>query len=187
MRRYIEANGGEFRLGTPALKVVIENDKVKGIEAGGAFLPFDKVINTIPLPYVPRVMPDLPTEILDGFRSVKKVAVACIIAKLKKPVTENFRLNTNDPEMDIPGIVEYTNLRPLDHHVVYAPFYSPGEHPKYQEANSEFIDKVKRHLMKINSALKPDDFLDLRASRYRFAQPISELGYLDACRRSSYR
>lgn len=107
------------------------------------------------------------------------MAVVCVIAKLKKPVTENFWLNTNDPEMDIPGIVEYTNLRPLDHHVVYVPFYIPGEHPKYQEADSVFIDKVKRYLMKINPALRPDDFIDVRASRYRFAQPICEPGYLD--------
>ena len=179
MRRYIEANGGEFRLGTPVQKVVMEDGQVKGIEVDGTFLLFDKVISTIPLPYVPRVMPDLPANILDSFKSVKNVAVVCVIAKLKKRVTENFWLNTNDPEMDIPGIVEYTNLRPMDQHIVYVPFYVPGEHPKYQEADSVFIDKVKRYLMKVNPALTLDDFLDVRASRYRFAQPICEPGYLD--------
>ena len=179
MRRYIEANGGEFRLGTPVSKVLIENGKVAGVEAGGESLAFDKVISTIPLPYVPRVMPDLPTDILEKFASVKNVAVVCVIAKLRKPVTENFWLNTNDPEMDIPGIVEYTNLRPLDAHVVYVPFYVPGEHPVYQQPDTAFIDKVKRHLMKINPAITPDDFIDVRASRYRFAQPVCEPGFAD--------
>lgn len=179
MRRYIEANGGEFRLGTPVQKVVIEGGAVKGIETQGGFEPFDKVISTIPLPYVPRVMPDLPTDILDAFGRVKNIAVVCVIAKLKKRVTENFWLNTNDPDMDIPGIVEYTNLRPLDQHIVYVPFYMPGEHPKYQEADAVFIDKVKHYLMKVNPDLTADDFIDVRASRYRFAQPICEPGYLD--------
>ncbi|PFH26934.1 NAD(P)/FAD-dependent oxidoreductase [Burkholderia sp. JKS000303] len=179
MRRYIEANGGEFRLGTPVSKVLIENGKVAGVEAGGESLAFDKVISTIPLPYVPRVMPDLPTDILEKFASVKNVAVVCVIAKLRKPVTENFWLNTNDPEMDIPGIVEYTNLRPLDAHVVYVPFYVPGEHPVYQQPDTAFIDKVKRYLMKINPAITPDDFIDVRASRYRFAQPVCEPGFAD--------
>nr|WP_175802091.1 NAD(P)/FAD-dependent oxidoreductase [Burkholderia anthina] len=179
MRRYIEANGGEFRLGTPVSKVLIENGKVAGVEADGESLAFDKVISTIPLPYVPRVMPDLPTDILEKFASVKNVAVVCVIAKLRKPVTENFWLNTNDPEMDIPGIVEYTNLRPLDAHVVYVPFYVPGEHPVYQQPDTAFIDKVKRYLMKINPAITPDDFIDVRASRYRFAQPVCEPGFAD--------
>ncbi|MDR9238242.1 15-cis-phytoene desaturase [Burkholderia multivorans] len=179
MRRYIEANGGEFRLGTPVTKVSIDGGKVTGVEAGGQVYAFDKVISTIPLPYVPRVMPDLPEDVIARFASVKNVAVVCVIAKLRKPVTENFWLNTNDPDMDIPGIVEYTNLRPLDAHVVYVPFYVPGEHPVYQQSDSVFIDKVKRYLMKINPAITPDDFIDIRASRYRFAQPVCEPGFAD--------
>ncbi|KVZ25952.1 hypothetical protein WL15_20310 [Burkholderia multivorans] len=179
MRRYIEENGGEFRLRTPVTKVSINGGKVTGVEAGGQVHAFDKVISTIPLPYVPRVMPDLPEDILAKFASVKNVAVVCVIAKLRKPVTENFWLNTNDPDMDIPGIVEYTNLRPLDAHVVYVPFYVPGEHPVYKQSDSVFIDKVKRYLMKINPAIAPDDFIDIRASRYRFAQPVCEPGFAD--------
>jgi protoporphyrinogen oxidase len=42
-----------------------------------------------------------------------------------------------------------------------------------------FIDKVKRYLMKINPDLTADDFIDVRASRYRYAQPVCEPGYLD--------
>ena len=38
----------------------------------------------MPWPYVPRVMPGLPVNILDAFMSVKNVAVVCVIAKLKK-------------------------------------------------------------------------------------------------------
>jgi protoporphyrinogen oxidase len=103
----------------------------------------------------------------------------CVIAKLRKKVTENFWLNTNDTEMDIPGLVEYSNLRPLDQHIVYVPFYMPGEHPKFAEPDQAFLDKVRRYLKKINPDLSDEDFIDLRASRYRYAQPICEPGYLD--------
>jgi protoporphyrinogen oxidase len=81
--------------------------------------------------------------------------------------------------MDIPGLVEYTNLQPLDNHVVYVPFYMPGEHPKFSDGDEVFLSKVKRYLKKINPALEEKDFLDLRASRYRYAQPICDPGYLD--------
>ncbi len=179
MRDAIIAGGGEFRLSTPVHRVVIEDGIVKGVETKDGVDSYDKVISTVPLPYVPRIMPDLPTHVLDRFKSVKNVAVVCVIAKLKKAVTENFWLNVNDPDMDIPGIVEYTNLRKMDNHIVYVPYYVPGEHPIYQDPDKVFIDKVKSYLMKINPSLKESDFLEVRASRYRFAQPICEPGYLD--------
>jgi protoporphyrinogen oxidase len=121
----------------------------------------------------------LPSAMLQQFQALKNIAVVCVIAKLRKPLTNNFWLNTNDPEMDIPGIVEYSNLRPLDCHIVYVPFYMPGEHPKFAEDDQVFLDKVKRYFKKINPILSDDDFIALHASRYRHAQPICEPGYLD--------
>jgi protoporphyrinogen oxidase len=160
-------------------KVVMSNGQVMGVEAMGQVEAFDKVISTIPLPYVPRVMPDLPVDVLAKFQALKNIAVVCVIAKLTKPLTENFWLNTNDPDMDIPGLVEYTNLQPLEQNSVYVPFYMPGEHPKFADADEVFIGKVKRYLRKINPDLQDADFLDVRASRYRYAQPICDPGYLD--------
>ncbi|MDY7065261.1 hypothetical protein PsexTeo8_16890 [Pseudomonas extremaustralis] len=179
LKRDIEANGGEIRLKSPVTKVLMGGGQVQGVEVNGQVESFDKVISTIPLPYVPRVMPDLPEDILARFQALKNVAVVCVIAKLRQPLTENFWLNTNDPDMDIPGLVEYSNLRPLDHPVVYVPFYMPGEHPKFAEPDQVFLDKVQRYLKKINPALTDDDFIELRASRYRYAQPICDPGYLD--------
>lgn len=179
MRADIEAHGGEIRLQCPVSRVVIEGKQVRGVEVAGQVETFDKVISTIPLPYVARLMPDLPADILHRFQSIKNIAVVCVIVKLRKALTENFWLNTNDPEMDIPGLVEYTNLRPLDQHIVYVPFYMPGEHPKFADPDLVFLDKVRRYLKKINPALNDRDFIELRASRYRYAQPICDPGYLD--------
>lgn len=179
MSRSIEAGGGELRLSTPVLEVAVEQGKVSGVRTANGLESFDKVVSTIPLPHVPAVMPNLPPDVLARFKAVKNIAVVCVIVKLKKALTHNFWLNTNDPEMDIPGIVEYTNLRPLDCHVVYVPFYMPAEHPKFQEPNNCFTAKVKRYLQKINPGLADDDFIELRASRYRYAQPICPPGYLD--------
>lgn len=179
MRADIEAHGGEFRLKSPVSKVSIEQGKVQGVEVAGQFEAFGKVISTVPLPYVSRLMPDLPADILQRFQALKNIAVVCVIVKLRKAVTEFFWLNTNDPDMDIPGLVEYTNLRPLDQHIVYVPFYMPGEHPKFAESDQIFLDKVRRYLKKINPALSDEDFVDMRASRYRYAQPICDPGYLD--------
>ena len=174
----IERHGGIIRLNSPAQKIQCEQGRVTAVQTSEGLESFDKVISTVPLPYVPRLIPDLPHEILQKFQALKNIAVVCVIAKLKKPLSKNFWLNVNDPEMDIPGLVEYSNLRPLDNSIVYVPFYMPGEHPKFAEADEVFLEKVKTYLKKINPELHDDDFIDIRASRYRYAQPICDPGYL---------
>lgn len=175
----VEQHSGEFRLKTPATRVALAGGRVTGVETAAGFEAFDKVISTVPLPYVPRLLPDLPEPLLAKYRALKNIAVVCVIAKLRRSVTPNFWLNVNDPEMDIPGLVEYTNLRPLDHHIVYVPFYMPGEHPKFTDGDDVFTGKVRRYLKTINPALTDDDFIAIRASRYRHAQPVCPPGFLD--------
>jgi protoporphyrinogen oxidase len=179
MKAAIEARGGELRLKSPVSRVVIELGVTKGVETGAGFEAFEKVVSTIPLPYVPRVIPDLPAETLEALRARRNIAVVCVIAKMRQPVSEYFWMNTNDPEMDIPGIVQYSSLRPLDHHIVYVPFYMPGELAKFQDADQVFVDKVRRYLQKINPSLQGSDFIGWRVSRYRYAQPVCEPRYLE--------
>lgn len=179
LKASIEAQGGEVRLSSAVERVVIKDGKVFGVQVAGQIEAFDKVVSTIPLPYVPKLMPDLPADVLNKFKAIKNIAVVCVIAKLKKAVSENFWLNINDPEMDIPGLVEYTNLRPLEQHIVYAPFYVPGGHPLFAESDEAFLQKVRSYLKKINPSMTDDDFVDMHVSRYRYAQPICDPGYLE--------
>lgn len=178
LERDICARGGVVRLSTAVEKICIDSGRVTGIITARGFEAFDRVISTIPIPIVRRMLPNLPQPLQSQYDELKNIAVVCVIAKLKRPVSGNFWLNINDPEMDIPGLVEYSNLRPLDCSVVYVPFYMPGEHPKFAESNEVFIEKVKRYLKTINPELQDADFLDIRASRYRYAQPICEPGHL---------
>lgn len=178
MKKSIEINGGIFRFKSPVSEVVISGSKIKGIIVNNNLEEFDNVICTIPLTYVPDLIPSLPADLLEQFLKIKSIAVVCVIAKLNMPLTENFWLNINDPEMDIPGVVEYTNLRKLDDHIVYIPFYMPGEHSKFRESDDVFKNKVKKYLKKINPQLKESNIIDIHASRYRYAQPICTPNFL---------
>ena len=180
MKTFIEHGGGEFHLKTPVTKVEINDGMVTGVHTDGEFHPFTTVVSTIPLPFIPSMIPNLPPDLLQAFASAKNIAVVCVIVKLKKQVTGNFWLNVNDPDMDIPGLVEYTNLRPLgEEHIIYVPFYMPGEHPKYQDDDQIFLNKVSRYIKTINSSVTDNDFMQMHVSRYRYAQPICGTGYLD--------
>lgn len=177
-RSRIEAEGGIIRLSTPVQKVVIEKHAVKGVYLEGTLVPHDAVVSTIPAPLVNELIPDMNKEIAKRFSELKNIAVVCVIAKLSKQVTQNFWLNVNDHRMDIPGIVEYTNLRPMKDHIVYVPFYMPGDHEKFKDSDGIFAEKVKKYLRIINTKLEDKDFLDIQVSRYRYAQPICGPEYL---------
>lgn len=176
---HILENGGAIRLNAPVAKVHLKDGAVYAVETAGLLERFDKVISTIPLPFVPRLIPDLPKPILDAYASVDNIAVVCVIVKLAKALSDNFWVNINDPDMDIPGLVEYTNLQPLDKHILYVPYYLPGDHPSYAQRDEWFTARVCRYLRTINPEIREEDILDVRASRYRFAQPICEPGFAD--------
>jgi protoporphyrinogen oxidase len=104
--------------------------------------------------------------------------VVCVLARLKRPLTPYFWLNISDPTMRIPGLIEYTNLNPLPEHVVYIPYYLPGDHPDYQQADSWFIARSRDYLQRIAPDLQPEEILSIRAGRYRYAQPICPPDFL---------
>jgi len=175
----IKELGGELRLATAVKKIVLDGGHLKGVETKEGVELFDKVISTVPLPFVPHLIPDLPEALRQRYSALKNVAVVCVIVKLARPLTDKFWLNVNDLDMDIPGLVEYTNLRPLDAHIVYAPYYIPASHPGYRDSDETYINKVKVYIKKINPNLTDADFLDAHASRYHFAQPVCGPNFLD--------
>jgi protoporphyrinogen oxidase len=180
MKQFIEAHGGEFRLSTPIEEIVVEEDEgVKGVKAANEFIAFDRVISTIPLPYIPAIIPNISKNTLELFEQKENIGVVCVIARLSKPLTDSFWLNTVDENMDIPGIIEYGNLNPEVGHIVYVPYYMPQTNPKYHDSDEVFADKVSQYFQKINPAIKESDIESIKVHKYHYAQPICEPNYPD--------
>lgn len=170
----IADKGGDIRLNQRVEEVLIERERVTGVRTGQGVEHYDRVISTIPMPYVSAMIPALPAATRAGYDSVNNIAVVCVLVHLDRPLTKYFWLNISDAEIDIPGFIEYSNLNPGDGHIVYAPFYIPGEHPDYQREDAFFIEKVRRYLKVVNPGLPDGAILKIAAGRYRYAQPICE-------------
>lgn len=166
--------GGEIYLSTAVQKVVIENGKATAIQTDSGTRQFDAIISTIPLQYVPRLIPDLPEPQREQYNNVTNIGVVCLIFKLKKAVTNNFWLNISAPDIEIPGMIEMSNLRPLPDHIVYIPYYMPQQHPKFKWSDEQIVGEAKKYIFRMNPALNEDDIIDVHASRYAFAQPICQ-------------
>jgi protoporphyrinogen oxidase len=147
---------------------------------GGEARPTDGVLSTMPLRYVPALAPMLPEDYIARIQALHNIPVACVILKLAQPLTGNFWLNINDPAIEIPGLIEYSNLNPgTGAHIVYAPFYMPRTHPKWSHGNAQLIDEVVGYLGRINPGFRSDWVLASRCHRYEYAQPICPPGFYD--------
>ncbi len=113
--------GGRLQLGTPAEEVVSVNGRVTGVRAGGGFFPADAVISTVPIPHVTRLVPGFSAQTRAKYEAIANIGVVCVLYKLKKSVSPHFWMNIIDEAIEIPGIVEFSNLRPLPVTMVYVP------------------------------------------------------------------
>jgi protoporphyrinogen oxidase len=177
--------GARIELEAGVQEVRIEQEgtsqRIVGLRVGGEEHPFDRVISTIPLPYLSRLIPSLPAEEKAKIDAIRNVGVVCVLLKLRRPFTRNFWMNINDPRIEIPGLIEYSNLNPLDGHaIVYAPFYMPQTNPKYRRSAQEFIDETLAAMRLIRPDFDPADVLAATASRYEFAQTVCTPGFYEA-------
>ncbi len=184
LQEAIETMGGKIHLNSVVSEIETENNSVSGLLVNGNKIAYQKVFSTIPLPFIPKLVPTLPKSTLNQYEGLNNIGVVCLIFKLKQKVTNNFWLNINSDGIEIPGIIEYSNLyqNPSEtsppEHIVYVPFYMPQNNEKYKNTDEEFITESKRYLFSINANLSDSDVIDVTVSRYGFAQPICEPGFL---------
>jgi protoporphyrinogen oxidase len=176
--RAIEARGGALRLGARVGQITSEAGRVTGLIVDGERLAFDAVISTVPTPFVSALVPGLSDAARAAYDAIRNIGVVCVVLKLARPVTRHFWLNVNDPGIDIPGIVEFSNLRRLPDTVVYVPYYMPQTHPKFARADEAFVAEAYGYLRRLNPALQPGDLKASRVGRLRYAQPVCPPGFL---------
>jgi protoporphyrinogen oxidase len=178
LRTAIETRGGKVHLRSAVQRVVVHGGRTSGVIVAGAEHAFERVISTVPIQYIPRLVPDLPPEVAARIGAIENIPVVCVVLKLRRRLTDNFWMNISDPSIDVPGVIEYSNLNPgAGPAIVYAPFYMPKSHPKFARGNDEFIEEVLGYLPRLNPEFQRDWIMATHCHRYDFAQTISPPGF----------
>ena len=174
----IEEHGGKIHLNAPVTKVTTSNGRVTGVDLPQEHIESDYVISTTPTPYVSAMIPDLPQEWKDRYNAIHNIGVICVILKLKTSISPHFWINISEPDLEIPGIIEFSNLRKIgDANIVYVPYYMPVTNEKFSWPDERLRDEAMACLRRIRPSLKVDDLIDVKVARLRHGQPVCERGF----------
>ncbi|MGA7158617.1 MAG: NAD(P)/FAD-dependent oxidoreductase [Acidobacteriaceae bacterium] len=174
----IKAHGGRVHLGTPAERVLVADGHVTGVQTKQGTIAADAVICTAPTPMVNDLVPELPEEWKQKYAAIHNIGVICVIFKLARAVTPHFWVNISVPGIEIPGIIEFSNLRSMGGDaVVYVPYYMPVTHEKFSWTDEQLLSEAFACLQQVNPALGADDVKGTKVARLRYGQPICEPGF----------
>jgi protoporphyrinogen oxidase len=158
--------------------VLVETGAVRGLRlADDRDIAADAIISTVPTPLIDRLCPDLPEATRARYRAIVNIGVVCVVLRLTQSVTPHFWLNINDDDFDIPGIIEFSNLRPTGETVVYVPYYMPVTHPRWAWTDAQFLTDALACLHRINPEITESNVTASHVGRLRHAQPVCTPGF----------
>lgn len=170
--------GGRIRTQCPAQKVLVEDGKVTGVVTPNGVLHADAVISTVPTPLVSAMVPDLPVDWKARYESIVNMGVCCLVFKLKRSISPHFWVNISEPDIPVPGIIEFSNLRPMGNEsVVYVPYYMPYDNVKFRWTDEALLNEAFGYLQRLKPELTREDILAAHVARLRYAQPVCEPGF----------
>lgn len=173
----IEKLGGEMHLAAPVEEIVCENGRVRSVRVKGVEHAADAAISTVPTPFVSKMVPALPEEWKRRYEAIPNIGVACVVLKLRRSVSPHFWVNIVDESIDVPGIIEFSNLRPTGDTVVYVPYYMPVTNPKWAWSNDQLAGEAFAAIRRINPEITEADRIHVHVGRLRHAQPICMPGF----------
>lgn len=173
----IENLGGRINLAAPVEEIVSGHGRVCGIRVNGTERKIDRVISTVPTPFVSRMVPGLPEEWKRRYAAIPNIAVICVVFKLRRSVTPHFWVNIVEPGIDVPGIIEFSNLRPIGGTIIYVPYYMPVTNQKWDWTDAQLVEDAFAAIRSINPEVTDAERLAVHVGRLRYAQPVCAPGF----------
>lgn len=184
----IETNGNQILLKSPVEKIVLDGNRVKGVqirtEDGSRLLEGENFISSIPLTVLVKIMePSAPQDVIDAANSlVFRDIITVNMMFRKRQVTTDTWLYVHDrnilfgrfhePKNWSPAMVpseEYTSL-------VIEYFCTRGDHI-WNMTDEELVNQTVKHLVEDLGFVKPEEVIGGFSVRATKAYPTYDVGY----------
>jgi protoporphyrinogen oxidase len=182
MAAAIEDKGGAIRTGVAARALLVDGNRVTGVQTARGPIDADAVIATPALPIIADLLrPHVSASYADALSRIQYLANICVVLELDRSLSETYWLNVNDPAFPFVGVIEHTNFEPAEtyggRHIVYLSKYLAESDPLYTMSDAEMLEYALPHLRRMFPAFARSWILAAHVWHARFAQPIVKRGY----------
>ena len=181
--KQIEQLGGSIHLNSRVSKITKTNRSFQLTLESGQNVYSDRIVLAVPLPVAAGLLEELDPEFSLKISSIDFYGIVCGIFRLKEKVSDAFWLNINDSRIMANGLIEYTNLNPLEeinpHKIVYIPLYVPVDNEWFLMDEASLRDRFLSMLKILKPSLSENCVVDFRVSKSPYAQPICPTGFKD--------
>ena len=175
LARKIQKNGGIIHLFSQVFKIEKSKEKWQVCTSEKTFL-FDKILLTLPLPAISRLLPALSDF------NISHLDCLNLVLETDAPILpKTYWLNINDENYPFLAIIQQTNLVErkfyAGHHICYLGNYLPADHKYFHASKEELINLFLPFIQKINPDFKRENIINSWALAGKNAQPVVDLGY----------
>jgi protoporphyrinogen oxidase len=174
--------GGEIQTGVPAEAILVGDGCLRGVRTPKGIIDASAVIATPALPIIAGLLEGgVSQEYINGLRRIRYMANVCLVLEMSRPLSDIYWLNINDPEVPFTGIVEHTNLLPVENcagrHIAYLSKYLEQDSEIYNMGPQQLLEFSLPHVRRIFTEFDQSQILGYHVFREAYAQPLIERHY----------
>ena len=182
MAAKIVNNGGTIKKEVRVEKILLANNKIRGLQTNQGLIECDTVIVTTALPIFAKMLEgEAEQEYIDSLLKINYIGNVCLIMELDRSLSSYYWLNVNDPSFPFVGIIEHTNLvdKALygNRNIVYLSKYLPTTDSIYKMDTNEFLDYATPYIKKMFPSFERSWIKNANLWKAPYSQPIVEKFY----------
>lgn len=171
--------GGTIHTSTKVDRIVTDGGRARGLVVNGASVAFDKVVSSIPLTQVARLLD--PGVLGVAPDSVAYQGAVNVLLVLKERLTPYYWAPIVDSGVSFAGIVETTNLIRREDiggvNLVYLVSYVSREDPEFSMDSEALVSRSLGELASVFPTFSPGSVLESHVHRAAFVEPVWTVNY----------
>jgi protoporphyrinogen oxidase len=178
----IQKNSGSVHLNTKVTSLIVEDNKIIGVNSDQQRFDADIVINTTPLPtFADLVKEHADNDYVNKLLRIRYLGNTCLTLVLDRSLSSTYWLNVTEPDFPFVGIIEHTNFEPTEsyggNHIVYLSKYLPTSDALYNMDSEETLRYSLPHIQKMFPNFREDWIVEHHVYKAEYSQPLVEKNY----------
>ncbi len=171
--------GGKILTGTPVEAIAQTGGRVTGVRVAGTERAYDRVIGTVGLPILRRLLG--PGALSDAYGAIDYRAALVMLLHLNRPAGDRYWTNIGDDDVPFAGLIEHTNFIPPERYggarLLYVSNYTRPDDRLFGLSDDDLLAEYAPHIQRILPGFAPDAVTARWVTRDPVAQPVITTGY----------